>query len=56
MKKPVGDAEATGFQDPEKGGWEPVKPFGRKTLPEVSIGSERVYTRNRRQAKKLIPA
>jgi len=27
------DAEATGFQDPEKGGWEPVGPSGRKTLP-----------------------
>jgi len=29
----VWDAEATGFQDPEKGGSEPVGPSGRKTLP-----------------------
>jgi hypothetical protein len=33
LKKLVLDAEATGFQDPEKGGWEPVGPSGRKTLP-----------------------
>lgn len=24
------EAEATGFQDPDKGGWEPVGPSGRK--------------------------
>jgi hypothetical protein len=33
VKKLVWDAEATDFQDPEKGGWEPVGPAGRKTLP-----------------------
>jgi len=33
LKKLVLDAEATGFQDPEKDGWEPVRPFGRKTQP-----------------------
>ena len=55
LKKLVWDAEATGLQDPEKGGWEPVEPSGRKTLPEVSTGGRRVYTRNRREAKKLIP-
>ena len=33
LKKLVWDAEATDFQDPEKGGWEPVGPAGRKTLP-----------------------
>ncbi len=30
LKKLVLEAGATGFQDPEKGGWEPVGPSGRK--------------------------
>ncbi len=29
-EKLVLEAGATGFQDPKKGGWEPVGPFGRK--------------------------
>ncbi len=33
LKKLVLEAEVTGFQDPEKGGWEPVGPSGRKTVP-----------------------
>ena len=33
LKKLVLEAWATGFQDPEKGGWEPVGPSGRKTVP-----------------------
>jgi hypothetical protein len=33
LKKLVMDAEATGFQDPEKGDWDPVGPYGRKPLP-----------------------
>ena len=30
LKKPVLEAGATGFQDPWKGGWEPMGPSGRK--------------------------
>ncbi len=41
-----------GFWDPWKGGWEPL---GQKPCPEGSTGSNRVYTRNRWRAKKLIP-
>ena len=33
LEKLVLKAGATGFQDPEKGGWEPVGPSGRKTVP-----------------------
>jgi hypothetical protein len=32
VKKLVWDAEATGFEDPQKGGWEPVGPSGKRTL------------------------
>jgi hypothetical protein len=32
LKKLVWDPEATGFQDPEKSGWEPVGLSRRKTL------------------------
>ena len=33
LKKLVLEAGATGFQNQEKGGWEPVGPSGRKTVP-----------------------
>jgi hypothetical protein len=55
LKKLVWDAEATGFQDPEKGRWEPVGPSGRIPCWSVSTGGKRVYTCNRREAKKNIP-
>jgi hypothetical protein len=49
LKRLVWDADAACFQDPEKGGWEPVgeKPF--------STGGKPGYTRSRPEAKKLIP-
>jgi hypothetical protein len=42
----------TGFQDPEKGGWEQWDHLGSNI---VRGGGKRVYTRSRREAKKLIP-
>ena len=33
LKKLVLDAKATGFQDPEKGGWGPLAVSRRKILP-----------------------
>ena len=56
-EKLVLEAGATSFQDPEKGGWEPVgwDPLGENPCPEGSTGGNRVYTRNRRRVKKLIP-
>ena len=33
LKKLVLEAGATGFQDLWKGGWEPMGPSGRKTVP-----------------------
>ncbi len=33
LKKLVLEAEAMGIWDSEKGGWEPVGPSGRKTMP-----------------------
>ena len=57
LKKLVLEAEATGFQDPEKGGWEPVGPSGRKNRARrARLEATGVYTRNRRRVKKLIPA
>ena len=44
-----------GFWDSEKGGWDPVGPSGRKTVPEGSTGGNHVYNRNCRRVKKLIP-
>jgi hypothetical protein len=55
LKELVLDAEATGFQDPEKGGWEPVGPSGRKTLPGgLDWRQPGVYSQPP-EAKKLIP-
>ncbi len=55
LKKLVLEAEAMGFWDSEKGGWEPVGPSGRKPCLEGSNGGNRVYNRNCRRVKKLIP-
>ncbi len=53
LKKRVMEAEPKSH-DPEKGGWEPVGPSGRKKCtPRVQ--GKRVYTGCRRMAKKLIP-
>ena len=52
LKKLVWDAEAAGFQDPERGGWESM------TLSEIklcSVGPKRMYVFDCRKAKKLIP-
>ena len=56
LKKLVLEAGATGFQDPWKDGWSRWDPLAEKRCPEGSTGNIQVYTRNRRRAKKLIPA
>ena len=53
VQKLILEAEATSFQDPEKGGWEPVgpsgrKPCARKARQEASGG----YTLTCRRAEK----
>ncbi len=56
LKKLVLEAGAAGFQDPEKGGWEPVRPSGRIDCAQrARLGANRVYTCDRREAKRTIP-
>ncbi len=52
LKKLVLEAEAMGFWDPWKGGWEPMGASDTKT---VLGGPDREYIRYRRETKKLIP-
>ena len=56
LKKLVLEAKAMGFWGSEKGAWEPVGPSGGKTVLGGLDWGKRVYTRNRRRAKKLIPS
>ncbi len=55
LKKLVLEAKAMGIWDSEKGGWEPWDPLGEKPYLEGSTGGNRVYNRNCRRVKKLIP-
>jgi hypothetical protein len=52
-EKLVLEAGPTGFQDSERGGWEPMA-FSEKIL--CSVGRKWMYTFNRREVKKFIPA
>ena len=55
LKKLVLKAEAMGFGDPWKGGWEPMGASGRKTVPEgLDWKQSGVYSQPP-GAKKLIP-
>lgn len=52
LNKRVLVASATGFQDPKRGGWEPMD-FSEEKLE--SVGRNWVYIFNRRRAKTEIP-
>ena len=43
LKKLVLEAEATGFQDPEKDGWEPVGPSVRKDRARRAVEILHIY-------------
>ncbi len=55
LKKLVLDAEAMGFGDSERAAGSRWDPLGESLCPEGSTGGNRVYNRNCRRVKKLIP-
>ena len=55
LKKLVLKAEAMGFGDPWKGGWEPMGASGRKTVPEGLDWKQSGVCSQPPGAKKLIP-
>ena len=55
LKKLVLEAKAMGFQDSRKAVGSRWDPLRENPCPEGSTGGNRVYNRNCRRVKKLIP-